>query len=376
MVSDYISPGVQAVRDRAAAEAYDRYEARKFNALNTAAIDRADADPIRTSKRLVTNAGIAKEAYFKSYSAPSSFNTGASGAIDGRSGLWRILQTDSSGNTPTYSSSPTELWSQSKPYKGMITSYRGTYLRESTDDTAADKAATEVSRADRTYYGFQFHYNPTSISMSYGGVRDIDPTVYTSGTERFNLLGANIGMSAITFNLLLNRINDQKFFTNQGTLKPGISANMFAGRAPDARELQDIYNKGTMYDIEFLLRTVMGVQMHSYLGRNLKVDNKTSDMGFLTGWPIEVHLGKSLRYYGRIEAFNLTHVLFTERMVPTFSEVSITVLRMPDPPRTNPSTASTPDTTAPTYQTRDSYLSLPAARAANGEEVTYEMVGP
>jgi hypothetical protein len=82
-----------------------------------------------------------------------------------------------------------------------------------------------------------------------------------------------------------------------------------------------------MYDIEYLLRTLMGTTMSSYLrGEN------TADMGWLPAIPVELHLGKSLRYLGTINNINLNHIIFDERMVPLFTTVDIGFARLPDYP--------------------------------------------
>lgn len=301
-------------------------QATGWNSLNS-----INADPLRALNRIVYNAGIAKESYFRSHSAQTGgFNIGDQSSIGGRNGLWRILQTDSAGNIPAGVSTATELWSKSQAYKGMLSTYNFPG-KPSTDDKAAAKTSPAITTTDGISYGFQFHYNPTSVSMTYGGVPDIDPTMYTSGTEKFNMLGSSISGSFVTFNLILNRINDMKYFDPvTGGLKAGVSANAFSGRPPTARELSDIYNRGTMYDVEFLLRTIVGITLESALERGMSWDKKTADLGWLTGKPVELHLGKSLRYLGRIEGVQLTHVLFTERMVPMFTEVAITLQRIPD----------------------------------------------
>lgn len=293
-------------------------------------------DPLRTNYRLVYNAGIAKESYFKSTSAQTGgFNIGNQSGLNGRNGLWRILQTDSAGNSPAAVDTAEELWSRSQAYKGMITSsiHKEAEPEPSTDDKTAAKTNPLVPalRENGINYGFQFHYNPGSVQMEYGGPPPTDVTLLMSGREKFNSYGPMSGGGSIGISIILNRINDMKYFDpNTGKLKAGVSPNMFAGRAPDARELGDIYNRGTMYDMEFLFRTLLGYEVTSSLGRGMSWDKKTADVGWVGGKPIEVHLGKSLRYLARVVNISITHVLFTERMVPTFSEVNIQLQRIPD----------------------------------------------
>jgi hypothetical protein len=80
-----------------------------------------------------------------------------------------------------------------------------------------------------------------------------------------------------------------------------------------------------MYDIEFLLQT-----MFSYSPLATELRNKTSDIGYLGAFPVEMHLGNKLRYVVIIDAINVRHAIFDHRMVPIYSTVSITARRIPD----------------------------------------------
>ena len=297
----------------------DRNAARQGNALRRA-VDSRSRDPLKTVSKLVTNAGIAREAYFQSFG----------GGSVAKKNFWTAMQTEYSSNAPFAVDEASQLWSSSLASKGMISTWSRT-KQISTDDFVAKKTTAGVYLDEKVKYGFAFHYNPTTVSMQYGMMPDVDPTMYTSGLEAFNDLSAGLGYSTVTFNLVVNRLHDMQYFdSTTGRINPKFGSGSFAGRRPDSREQKDIWNKGTMYDIEFLLRTIVGFQFDSLLGRNSSWDNKTSDIGFLSGIPVELHLGKSLRYTGRIESLSINHVLFTERMVPTFSEVAITFTRIPD----------------------------------------------
>jgi hypothetical protein len=291
-------------------------------------------EALKTTSRLVYNAGISKEAYFRSQSAQTGgFNIGNQSGLNGRNGLWRILQTDSAGNTPSSIDWASSLWSKAQAYKGMIAASKHKEALPATDDKDAAKTTPLPSPEsfDKVNYGFQFHYNPGSLSMAYGGPPAVDVALQASGREEYLTYGSAAGAGTISMKLILNRINDMKYFDPAtGRLKSGVSLNAFAGRAPSLAELGDIYNKGTMYDMEFLFRTLLGYAYDSFLGRGMSWDKKTSDLGWLGGKPVEIHLGKSLRYLGRIASLSIDHVLFTERMVPTFSEVTIGITRLPD----------------------------------------------
>lgn len=279
-------------------------------------------NPLYSTTKLVTNAGVVQEAYFRSY--------GSKGTVSGK-GLWDLLRTDASSNTPTAVDKATDLWSGANAYKGMISSYTSA-AQQSEDDKVVKVKNIAAYLEGKRKYAFSFCYNPTSVDMTYAGIPEVDWTMYTSGLEKFNDLGANVSQSTISFNLLINRVHDMKYFDpSTGKLDGKFTTAGFAGRKPTEGELEDIYNKGTMYDIEFLLRTIVGIQINAqFSNRNATWDGKTADLGFLSGKPVELHLGRSLRYLGRVESVSIRHVLFTERMVPTFTEVGIVFTRIPD----------------------------------------------
>jgi hypothetical protein len=192
-------------------------------------------------------------------------------------------------------------------------------------------------KRDPNAYGFAFHYNPTAVQMSYGTLSDVSPELlqYGEGTK-FNPI-TPLGDSKISFTLYLNRIDDLSYITKEGLLqmpeKKGGSVRTFASTdlypvPVDAVTLKEIWTKGTMYDLEFLFKSV-----HS--GSNDYVSalrGKTSDIGWIAGIAVECHLGRNLRFLGRIDGLSVNHFQFNERMVPTLTTVGITVSRFYDIP--------------------------------------------
>jgi hypothetical protein len=236
-------------------------------------------------------------------------------------------------NSPTFSSAfasfetAQTLWKSGKATKGRIQSWLPPsntlpdYLPNSSDKTFKERSIDIDRRI------FQFHYNPGSISMGYNGVPDIDVTMYTAGIERFNLW--NQSKSTIAFELLLNRMPDMKYIdpNRVGYQKQGVDyKTKVYDRTPINTELQEIYDKGTMYDVEFLLRVLLGYRLKS----QLRGGKLTSDVGWITPRPVELHLGSSLRYLVNVVDLTLNHVIFNERMVPLFTTVRITGTRIPD----------------------------------------------
>jgi hypothetical protein len=307
---------------------------RKYNALrlqnsgqkadltNQAALKAAAAaatvtnTPIRTSaasaggsSSLKYNASSVKEAYFSNKTSFSS----------------RVMQ---SVNSPSTVGRASELWTTALGSKGMI------ITSEQVLQNWQSGPQNGNSYADQNNWGFQFQYNPGTVDMTYYTSPNVDVTMVTSGTEMFNLAGVSGSQGSINFQLIINRIFDMQYYNKDGLLVAGGS-NVYPRPPVGDAEQKMLYNKGTMYDVEYLLRTLMGTTMSSYLrGEN------TADMGWLPAIPVELHLGKSLRYLGTVNNINLNHLIFDERMVPLFTTVDIGFARLPDyPPSDNPGRA-------------------------------------
>lgn len=250
----------------------------------------------------------------------------------------------SGSNTEASFATAELLWKQGKATKGRIQTFlppkgnkaSGTFGGRQLEEFAATKS---LGRR-----GFQFHYNPGSVDMSYGSVNDVDLGYLASGQAVTNFLQA---LGQISFEILLNRMPDMKYIAppNQPYARPngkylystdytklGVNyARDVYDRQPQlapasSNELKDIYNKGTMYDLEFLLKVLMGgVSFKS----QLRGGEITSDLGFAIPQPVELHLGNRLRYVISVTSLNVRHVIFNERMVPLFSTVSLTANRVP-----------------------------------------------
>jgi hypothetical protein len=238
-----------------------------------------------------------------------------------------------SSNRPGTVASANELWSGAKSSKGMIVAY--VPPSNGVEYQGGQQPPSSVS-AYGTNYGFQFMYNPATISMDYSGMPNVDQGFELSGQDKFVLYGTSITQSTISFQLLINRMFDMKYYDENGKLKPNAQ-KAYAGKLPSASAQKQIYTMGTMYDVEYLLRTLLGYTLKSYL-RN----NQTADMGYLGARPVELHLGKSLRYLGTVTSLRIEHVIFNEQMVPLFTNVSVGFARLPDYPLVNNPTEPAP----------------------------------
>lgn len=242
-----------------------------------------------------------------------------------------------SNNQPTVVRSAGDLWTSVLGSKGMIVTSEQVLKAWNSGSNKAQSS----DYFDKHNYGFQFQYNPGTVAMSYFTSPNVDVTMITSGTEMFNLAGVSGSQGSVSFQIIINRIFDMQYYDENGNLQ---NPERYPKRPSSVKEEQDIYNKGTMYDLEFLLRVLMGTTMDSYLrGEN------TADMGWLPAIPVELHLGKSLRYLGVVNSLNINHMIFNERMVPLFSTVDIAFARLPDyPGGTGGSGGSTNQTNAVT----------------------------
>jgi len=206
--------------------------------------------------------------------------------------------------------------------KGTIQMYRNRY------DLTRYYETKENTDLDSTMYGFKFLYNPTEVSMGWGIAEGVNPDVIQSGADGYIVpIGAGLNQSTVDFTLLLNRIGDMAYLDSNGRI-PGAD-NPYPGNFNKLEDLKMIYKKGTMYDLEYLFRTINGPNA-SYQS---SLNDKTADRGFLLGAQVELHLGDGLRYLVRIGSLSINHTVFNDRMVPILSNVQISCHRFYDPPR-------------------------------------------
>jgi hypothetical protein len=208
-----------------------------------------------------------------------------------------------------------------------------------------------TAKFDLQKYGFKFLYNPTTVSMAWGLMSQMDPVFEAQGLDKFQVASAGLLSSTITFELMLNRIADFDYLNEKG-LKSGTSPNiaaidanldpaqrmrmynsMYAASNPypetvSIEDQQEIYRKGTMHDIEYLLRTINGPNGDFKSALN----GTTSDRGWMRPTIVELHLGNAMRYRVRIANLAVNHIMFNNRMVPILSKVELTCSRFNDGP--------------------------------------------
>jgi hypothetical protein len=283
----------------------------------------AEAPPVTYSSTVQYNASAVKEAYF--YTGMSFVNQ-ADPNWQGKEATDKFDSSIWSGNTPGKVNDARDLWKNTVTTnsKGMIQTWLPPGNRASYVTGTDGNFATLSSRQSIQRYGFQFLYNPTTIEMSYGGVADVDPGMQSSGTEEFLLSNPNVFQSTIGLQVIINRMFDFQYINENG-VKNGQISDFYAGNVPNNAELKRIYNKGTMYDVEYLLQTMFPFEPYAS-----QLRDTTSDIGFLGASPVELHLGNQLRYVAQINNISVNHVIFDNRMVPLFTTISIATNRIPD----------------------------------------------
>jgi hypothetical protein len=238
-----------------------------------------------------------------------------------------------------------DLWKNANDgaHKGMFQTYNYWNLnstqRKGLKKTDPNLPSWYGTSYQKQKYGFQFLYNPSEVNMDWGGTPSVDPGLMMSGKDATPFIVPQASASNISFNLILNRMPDVGLINAYGADYVAKNLNDFYLRVPpsvngETRDMVDdlnaIQHLGTMYDIEYLLSTLVGFRSYS----NLRY-RWTSDIGFLMGLPVELHLGKDLRYLGTIASLNVTHTIFGKGMVPLFTNVQIGFARRIEPSQTN-----------------------------------------
>lgn len=204
-----------------------------------------------------------------------------------------------------------------------------------------------VKDLNNELYGFRFLYNPNAITQSWGVSQEVDPVTISLGLDKGIPLTGNTTSSSISFELMLNRIEDMNHIDQVGWKRKEATGGSFdqvnnvgiyptyyddnpwptnASPLTFNDDLKDIYNRGTLYDLDHLFSALMPAapKYKSTLNGTL------ADRGYMSGYVCELHLGPGMRYKIQISSLNVEHIIFNERMVPLLSSVTITASRLPD----------------------------------------------
>lgn len=209
--------------------------------------------------------------------------------------------------------------------KGMIVSYIPVNSAAMMNKIPGDTSNGGSTLQGR--FGFQFHYNPKEIDISYTGQPDVSLGFEASGTDPAHPAGSAITQSSINFQIPINRREDFKYYDPATKkLRAGVGTAIYRGRPPTDDDQTRIYEYGTMYDIEYLLAVCLGYKMLT-THRGM-----TADIGYVSGQIVEVLLGNGLKYLAMVTSVTVAHTIFNQRMVPTHSNLNITMSIVPDFP--------------------------------------------
>lgn len=169
-------------------------------------------------------------------------------------------------------------------------------------------------------WGFRFTYNPTTFSYSTTIDTSIDWMQAPKDPSKF--FGGN---TSITFDLYLNRIADMT------ALKPENAKSLANGYPQTLSDIHKwgILNRGTEWDLEYLYRVVNGDPSQTSL-LSPGTTQPTSDYGYITGMPVWLHFHDNMVYRGSLSGLSVNHVMFTDKMVPMLSVVTLSFIRYPE----------------------------------------------
>jgi hypothetical protein len=207
---------------------------------------------------------------------------------------------------------------------------RGFIIQDPDSTVYQTGSKSGTTKAVQDLWGFQFMYNPTTISHS-----NQSSVAYDIGNfdDVANLM---IGTQNLTLDLLINRIPDMSAL-GSSSVKFGRTPTTFPGaavgypRALSNAEQQGILKRGTEFDIEFLYRAANGDPEENSPTTNGDVSLPTSDFGYLYGSLLWLVLHEHLRYKVYITGIEATHVMFTESMVPVVTNLKLSLMRVPAP---------------------------------------------
>lgn len=213
--------------------------------------------------------------------------------------------------------------------------------------TTSTPAATDVID---TNWGFQFLWNPTTISTSVSRNMDITPS---SADALRVVAGVFPGQETLTLNIVIDRTNDFAAvkaatssaqapvdlylgtYAGTGSAELGQFETYYKANYPGADitsenfsdKLNKLMSQGTMADLEYLFKAVNGGGSGNLTWTNL-LGKQTANVGYLSPTLMGIQLGPtldSLSYVGWISNLSLEHTAFTENMIPLRTDVSISI---------------------------------------------------
>lgn len=203
-------------------------------------------------------------------------------------------------------------------------------------------------------YGFQFLWNPETISSSIARNMDVTP----SSADRFrSVAGAFPGQETYQFQIMLDRVNDFAAFrsmagdtyANSMNHPKAVEVNANSPQVRESRyskiptaaishypsalgtvnmeKINALMKYGTMADLEYLFKALNGNGANQGTGEWATLMlKKTANIGFLSpsllGFRFGPNAQQQLSFVGWITNLSINHTFFTEDMIPLRTTVS------------------------------------------------------
>jgi hypothetical protein len=245
-------------------------------------------------------------------------------------------------------------------------------LTNSGDSAGSAQTALKqtLSVIDNYNFGFQFLWNPEAFSTGVAVTMEATPNVNDQWLGAAGLFPAT---ETIGFTIFLDRTNDFAFasslfgrptnlkssppqntgftgadyalrtssygndFINMLSINEKVLNNIVSFYKPTngtgfiqtdkdiTEKLKDLYQRGTLADLEFLYRAINGKGTSSASGSNLWRNPRgiaTADIGWLMPSLVNIDIGP-LSYVGWVTNISVNHTGFTQDMIPIRSAVTI-----------------------------------------------------
>lgn len=213
-------------------------------------------------------------------------------------------------------------------------------------DAPPKKVNADTMFPNSTKFGFRFMYNPSLLGFRVGMSTGVNIGYIMSGGAKAMPTGLTSTNSNIAVSFPISRIEDLHLMEGKA-LASGRMAQMdiknmiqrynsaaypkvpnrvwdHMNTQVDESDLLAIYQRGTMYDLDFLFRTCLGRQWSTFYR------GYTADVGLAFSVPLVLYLGPSMIYRVRLADIGYTHKMFTPDMTPMYTEVTLNFERIPD----------------------------------------------
>lgn len=202
------------------------------------------------------------------------------------------------------------------------------------DVSSSGTATTSGLNLVDTTWGFQFLWNPTTISTSVARNMDITPS--SADTLRV-VAGVFPGQETVSLNVVIDRTNDFACIKAEKTKGTSLTefvryySSLYPGASWTAEsrveQIDKLMAQGTMADLEYLFKAINGSGNGTLEWTNL-LGKKTANVGYLAPTLLGIQLGPTLdnlSYVGWASNISINHTAFTEDMIPIRTEVGISI---------------------------------------------------